>query len=120
MHNDLHNTSLLALQQIGCLVGRDVFHRVVVDLDDPVAGLNSRLVRGAATDDVGNQQRTIGRLQLDSESDKVAFDLRIDIVELLRREERRVLIEAVGGSANIFKNAADGGNAKLGFADLCQ
>ena len=99
-------SSLGPLQQGGRLIGRKIVGRTAGDGDDLVGRFQTGSLGRAAVNHVHDQQGILGRLQFDAQPDEIAFDLRIEIVQLIGREEGRVFVESAGGSAGEFKDRA--------------
>ena len=65
-----------------------------------------------------DQQRPVVGLELDAQADKVAFDLRVNVAELVGGEERRVVVEATGGRGGEFEDRGRFGEADLAAGEL--
>lgn len=91
-------------------VGGERLGLLAVDGGDAIAFVDARLFGGAVWDDVDDQQCALVGFELDTEADKVAFDLRVDVAELIGGEERGVVIQATGGGGGEFEQRG-------GFAD---
>ena len=95
------------MQQVGGLIGRQVGGRAVADGRDPVLSFEAGPFGRAAGDDFDDQQGAVLGLEFDAQADKVSFDLRIDVVQLVAGQIGRIFVETAGGAASIFQN--DGG-----------
>ena len=65
------------------------------------------------------KQGTVVGLELDAQADKVAFDLRVNVAELVGGEEGRVMVERAGGGGGEFEDRgrlgeADAGGGRVG------
>ena len=67
-----------------------------------ITGMNTRTFRRATGDDMLHQQSIGGLLEFNAKSNKVALNLRIEVVELSASEERGILIEASDGRRSHF------------------
>ena len=82
------------VKQRGGFVGRHLRGRLAGHGDDPVAVEDAGGLGRAVRDHVDDQQGPVVGLELDAQTDKVAFDLRVNVAELVGGEERRVVVEA--------------------------
>ena len=92
-----HQRALWPLEEVSRLVDTQASDRAAADADQVVAGPDSRPFRGTARDDMHHEQAIAGALEFDAETDEVAFDLGVEILQLPRRQEGRVFVEPADG-----------------------
>ena len=93
-----------ALQQVGGLIGRKRGGRLAVDGQDSIAGTDAGFFGRTAGDDADDHQRAVLGLQFDAQPDEVAFDLGVDVVELIGRQVGGIRIQRVGRAAEVFEH----------------
>ena len=95
-------SNLPRLAATGGFVGRQVSGSPATDADDVIAWLDAGPFCRALGNDVYNQQRAFGGFEFHAQADKVAFNLRIQIVQLAAREERAVFIQSAQHGSGEF------------------